>query len=536
VKARSGLGNRCDGLSTRGMLARFALAAVAIVLLAAAATATSGLLQIQSVVDRLVGEGQAVEIPTITRAEAGEAQTLLLLGSDARWEDRETGRKPRADTMMLVRMDPDEEAISVLSIPRDLLVSIPGIGDRKINDAYAEGGLELAVETVTGFTGLDINHAINLNFGGFRDVINAVGCVYADVDRRYYNSNVGVPVGQRYDAIDVMPGYQRLCGIDALDYVRYRKGDSDIVRGSRQQDFLRAAKAQLSTSSLLGQRDELLEIFTSNTQTDTELATTDGLLSLLKLSLFTVDSGVRQVEFPSEPVSESGISYVEASFEDVDEAVEEFLDPPGGAGEPSGSSQSEGSGGRSESGGSPGGSSGSGGSSSSGGPTLEQRIDDAGLVDGTAAAAPLLADLRARGGAGMAVLVPSALTPDGTYAGFSARSPAPGIYDYTLNAPGGVPHAAYRMVVAENAGRGRYYGIQGTTWRDPPLLANPDATIDVAGRRLEVFGSGSEVRFVAWRTEEGVYWVSNTLDLDLDRDEMLTIARSLGPADPAPAA
>jgi hypothetical protein len=135
----------------------------------------------------------------------------------------------------------------------------------------------------------------------------------------------------------------------------------------------------------------------------------------------------------------------------------------------------------------------------------------------------------------MAVLVPSALTPEGTYEGFSARSPEPGIYDYTLNAPGGVPHAAYRMVVAENAGRGRYYGIQGTTWRDPPLLANPDATVDIAGRRLEVFGSGSEVRFVAWRTDEGVFWVSNTLDLALDRDEMLTIARSLGPADPAPA-
>ncbi|MDQ3607502.1 MAG: LCP family protein, partial [Actinomycetota bacterium] len=358
--------------------------------------------------------------------------------------------------------------------------------------------------------------------------INAVNCVYADIDRRYYNSNVGVPIGQRYDAIDIMPGYQRLCGIDALDYVRYRKDDSDVIRAARQQDFLRAAKNQLSTSSLLGQRDELLDIFTSNTQTDTELATTDGLLSLLKLGLFTVDNGVRQIAFPGEPVNEEGVSYVEASFEEIDEAVEKFMDPPGGPGEPSGSG---GSGEGSESGGS----SGSGGSSSSGERSLEERIDDADLVDGTDAAAPLLADLRAQGGAGMPVAVPSALTPDGTYEGFSARSPEPGIYDYTLNAPGGVPHAAYRMVVAENAGRGRYYGIQGTTWRDPPLLANPDATVDVAGRRLEVFGSGSEVRFVAWRTEEGVYWVSNTLDLSLDRDEMLTIARSLGPADPAPA-
>ena len=524
------------GRSTRSMLARFALAGVTIVLLAAAATATAGLLQLRSVVDRLTGDGQAVEIPTITRAEAGEAQTLLLLGSDARWQDRETGRDPRADTMMLVRMDPDEEAISLLSIPRDLKVTIPGIGEAKINDAYAKGGLELAVETVRDFTGLEINHAMNLNFGGFRDVINAVGCVYADVDRRYYHSNVGIPPGpQRYDAIDIMPGYQRLCGIDALDYVRYRKADSDIVRAARQQDFLRAAKNQLSTSSLLGQRNELLDIFTSNTQTDTDLATTDGLLSLLKLSLFTVDKGVRQVEFPAEPVNEDGIAYVEASFEEIDEAMDEFMDPPGGRGESSGSASSD----AEDSGEGPAdGSSGSGGDSSdssAGGRTLEERIEDADLVDGADAAAPLLADLRAEGGAGMPVMVPSALTPDGTYEGFSARSPGPGIYDYTLRAPGGVPHAAYRMVVAENAVRGRYYGIQGTTWRDPPLLANPDATVDVLGRRLELFRSGSEVRFVAWRTDKGVYWVSNTLDMALDRDEMLIIARSLGPADPAPA-
>lgn len=524
MSAGWGLEDRGDGSSARGMLGRFALAGVAIVLLAAAATAAAGLLQVQSVADRLRGDGQAVEIPTITRAEAGEAQTLLLLGSDARWEDRETGREPRADTMMLVRMDPDAEAISLLSIPRDLRVMIPGIGEGKINDAYAKGGLELAVETVTKLTGIDINHVVNVNFGGFRDVINAVNCVYADIDRRYYHSNVGVPIGQRYDAIDIMPGYQRLCGIDALDYVRYRKGDSDVVRAARQQDFLRAAKNQLSTSSLLGQRDELLEIFTSNTQTDTDLATTDGLLSLLKLSLFTVDNGVRQVDFPGEPVNEEGTSYLEASFEEIDEAVEKFMNPPSGAGQPSGST-SEGSGEGSQ----------AKGSSGSSGRTLEERIDDAGLVDGTDAAAPLVADLRAEGGAGMPVMVPSALTPDGTYEGFSARSPEPGIYDYTLNAPGGVPHAAYRMVVAENVARGRYYGIQGTTWRDPPLLANPDATADIAGRRLEVFSSGSDVRFVAWRTDEGTYWVSNTLDLALDRDEMLTIARSLGPAEPEPA-
>ncbi|HEV2753009.1 MAG TPA: LCP family protein, partial [Solirubrobacteraceae bacterium] len=342
-------GDAAHGAS-RGMLSRFILAAVAIVVLTTAAIATAGLLQIDAVVDRLAGDGGAVEVPQITRAEAGEAQTVLLLGSDRRWEDRETGRRPRADTQMLVRMDPDGKAISVLSIPRDLLVPVPGVGKRKINDAYAEGGLDLAVETVSELTGLDINHVVNVNFGGFREAINAVGCVYADVDRRYYNSNVGVPIGQRYDAIDVMPGYQRLCGIDALDYVRYRKGDTDIVRAARQQDFLRAAKDQLSTSSLLGKREELLEIFTSNTQTDADLATSSGLLSLLKLGLFTIEQPVRQVQFPGKPVNEKGLSYIEASQEDIWEAVDEFMFPSASGDEGSSGGGADGQGGASSSG------------------------------------------------------------------------------------------------------------------------------------------------------------------------------------------
>ena len=520
--------NRADrgpsGDASRGILGRYALAAVAIVVLTAAATATAGLLQVDAVVDRLAGDGGAVEVPQITRAEAGEAQTVLLLGSDRRYEDRQTGRRPRADTQILVRMDPDGEAISVLSIPRDLLVPIRGLGKRKINDAYAEGGLELAVETVSQVTGLDINHVVNVNFGGFREAIDAVGCVYADVDRRYYNSNVGVPVGQRYAAIDVMPGYGRLCGADALDYVRYRKGDSDIVRAARQQDFLRAAKDQLSTSSLLGKREQLLRIFTSNTQTDADLATSSGLLSLLKLGLFTVDQPVRQVEFPGEPVNEDGLSAYKASQEDIWEAVDEFMFPPvPGADDASRGGSGGSSGGR------------PGGSSPRAGRSLEEAIERDELREARGAGQALADKARAGGGPRLALRIPAALTPEGEYQGFSARAPEPAIRDYVITGPDGRRHPAYRMVVAESVARGGFYGIQGTSWTDPPVLANPDEVVMEGGRRLELFRSGSRLRYVAWRTARGVYWVSNTLDLALDNGEMRTIARSLTAPAGAPA-
>ena len=79
-----------------------------------------------------------------------------------------------------------------------------------------------------------------MHFNGFWRAVNAVGCVYADIDRRYYNDSA------EYVYIDVQPGYQRMCGRKALQYVRFRHEDTDIVRAARQQDFLRQAKQQIA--------------------------------------------------------------------------------------------------------------------------------------------------------------------------------------------------------------------------------------------------------------------------------------------------
>ena len=74
---------------------------------------------------------------------------------------------------------------------------------------------------------------------------------------------------------------------------------------------------------------------------------------------------------------------------------------------------------------------------------------------------------------------------------------------------------------------GEYYGIQGTTWRDPPLLDDPHDTVVRGGRRLDVYRDGARVRLVAWRTRAAVYWVANTLTNRLSAREMLGLAASL---------
>jgi LCP family protein required for cell wall assembly len=169
----------------------------------------------------------------------------LVVGSDHRFVD---GKDPgRSDTLMLIRTDPSTHTVSMLSFPRDLNVPIycPGHSSfmAKINAAYATCGPSGPLETVKHLTNVPINYLIAVNFVGFIQVVNRLGGVYIDVDRKYFNNHTG-PTG--YAAINLQAGYQRLNGKQALDYVRYRHTDSDFFRVARQQLFVRAAKEQMS--------------------------------------------------------------------------------------------------------------------------------------------------------------------------------------------------------------------------------------------------------------------------------------------------
>ena len=172
----------------------------------------------------------------------------LVMGTDHRYID---GKEPgRSDTLMLVRTDPGTDTVSMLSFPRDLRVEIhcPGRGTwaDKINAAYATCGPAGPLETVKALTNVPINYLISVNMVGFIQVVNKLGGVYIDVDRRYFNNHTG-PFG--YAAINLQPGYQKLNGKQALDFVRYRHTDSDLFRNARQQLFVRSAKEQLARFS-----------------------------------------------------------------------------------------------------------------------------------------------------------------------------------------------------------------------------------------------------------------------------------------------
>jgi LCP family protein required for cell wall assembly len=498
-------------------LLRAGLSSVLIVLLAAAATATAGLLKIK---DEITPPKDAPPpVPNarkvIDHAPSGKPQTILILGSDKRWGDKKNLAQPnsepaRSDTIMLVRIDPKQQAIAVMSIPRDLKVLIPGFGINKINAAYSLGGAALTAQTVkqlfTTATGTDfkIHHIVNVNFRGFRQAVDALNCVYTDVDRRYYHSNVGLPPGQRWAAIDVQPGYQSLCGQRALDYVRYRHTDSDLVRGARQQDFLRAAKDQIGTSQLLDNREKLIKIMQRNTQTDPGLRDVAEVIKVAKLALYSAHKPVVQITFP--PVYSGDPTtgeYVEASPETLTTLRDRFYhgSPPVKKHAASTASAP-----RSKT-------------------SWTAKIAHARLVNARHVGAELVRRTVHSHRLGFRLYFPRELTLQGRYPADGPTAPMPRVY--TLRDRAGRPHKAYRLVVVQSEADGSYYGVQGTDWMTPPLLAHPTSTTVVRGRRLMLFKDGSRLRFVAWKRKDAVYWVSNSLGLGLSNAQMVGIAASL---------
>jgi LCP family protein required for cell wall assembly len=477
------------------MAKRFATGAVLIVLLTAAAVASGLLLEVHR--DVTVFAHESTPIPDIKNVldevPAGAPQTILLLGSDHRWGDGK-GNPPRSDTIIVVRLDPDKHATAIMSIPRDLKVDVPGVGIDKINGAYHAGGPKLAVRTVRHLLGIPINHVINVNFGGFSRAVKRLGCVYADIDRRYFNDNSGP--GPHYATIDLKPGYQKLCGLDSLDYVRFRHEDSDFVRAARQQEFLRQAKEQFGLGKLFGDRQQLLKIFGRYTQTDIAQSNDAAILRLLKLAYESSKTPLTEIRFPA---TDAPGGYVEISPRNLAQTVARFVEVRGHKVNARAAVKKP--------------------------KKLKKR---SGLAPGLVVAKDegenhVLAMSLRIDPLGLPVYFPKVRYARGgadyVKTGSSPRSYE--IFDRNHNR-----YRAYRIVLY--AGEiGQYYGVQGTTWKAAPILDNPTDEVRMRGRTYRRYFDGRKIRLIAWETPKAVYWVSNTLTQTLGNRQMMDIARSL---------
>jgi LCP family protein required for cell wall assembly len=464
---------------------RLLLGAALVVFASAGATAVAAFHEVDRVVNALRIRPELHLGTELAQTDPGKPQTIMLLGSDRRPKNNVEGAASgaRSDTIILIRLDPNKKATALMSLPRDLKVEIPGQGTDKINAAYELGGPKLTLKTVKRLTGLRINHVINVDFKGFYAAVNAIGCVYADIDRRYYNNSPG------YAFIDVQPGYQRMCGSKALQYVRFRHEDNDLVRSARQQDFLRQAKQQIGVGKLLHQRQKLVTIFGRYTNSD--IRSRSAVLRLLKLAVFSVDQPINEIHFEGE----IGPSYVTASSARVQKLAQEFLGVeeskgPRGALEPKTKTKKK-----------------------KKAIKGQLNIEDASGLGKDQA----LQAVQQGAGKTLPVFYPTQRTKLSIFAG------PPRVYKLR-----GLDHKIYGgyRIVLKRGLVGEYYGVQGTTWRNPPILDGASEKRRFGRRTFELHYDGDRLRLVAWRTRKAVYWVSNTLLQTLSSREMLAIARS----------
>jgi len=257
--------------------------------------------------NKTISAGTSTEIENLlTPLEEPRAPvTILMLGRDTRDAENERGR---ADTIMLLHLDPKQKRAAVLSIPRDTLVDIPGYGKDKINAAYAYGGEELMIKTVSNFLDAVINHYITIDFEGFVKLIDELGGVDVVIDR---------PIEDPKSGAFISAGNHHFTGEQALAYTRTRSTElGDIARIQRQQYILKELVKQKLNLKNIANINTYFNIVINNVKTDLDLMT---ILSYAKSALSISPENIETAIIPTHPEwIDNGTKSVQ--IPDVDEA------------------------------------------------------------------------------------------------------------------------------------------------------------------------------------------------------------------------
>lgn len=256
--------------------------------------------------------------------------TYLVVGSDSREnlpDDLEGNfgdfAGERADVIILMQVVDD--TVQILSIPRDLKVEIPGHGTNKINAAYAFGGPDLLVETVSASTGIGIDHYMEVDFGGFANIVDALGGIELDFPHPARDLKSGLDVAEA--------GTRAVDGSTALAYARSRSYEElidggwqatdggDIARTGRQREVLMQILAKASSPSGLIRSPRVLTEVTAN-------LTVDSTVTPLRMArtawAFRSAGSTQAVTLPVVGASEGGVSYVVRAEPQATEVLEAF--------------------------------------------------------------------------------------------------------------------------------------------------------------------------------------------------------------------
>lgn len=419
---------------------------------------------------------RAAPHPLVQLPKEASAQTILLIGSDRR---RTGGGGARSDTIMLARIQPTRHRIALLSIPRDLYVEIPGHGHDRINMAYHDGGERLLTRVVRDTFGIEIDHFVEVDFHGFKDLVAELGGVYAPVDQRYYNRNVGT-AATNYANIDLQPGYQKLDGHQALAFARYRHDDNDFVRAARQQLLLSIVAHDVLSGSWNPFHVRRLALAVAKATTS-DISSLGEIYSLARAIHDTPSNRIGRFAVHAGDLFLDGADYLAANHTQLRTTVRAWLGVP---------------------------------------TPIHTRHTRARVGTQTVAArAPLAGDggrgaeLLASARNGLRTCRPTALPP-----GFSWPS-EDAVHSYTL-----AGHPAIALYAT--AGSGDSILWMYTTWQNPPILAHPTGTLTRGARTYALYTTHGRLRQIAWRLGASTAWITNTLRNTLSIAQMLALARS----------
>lgn len=224
-------------------------------------------------------------------------KNIVVMGCDIRKDD-----VGRSDTLFVVMLDKSKKNAALLSVPRDTRVKIKGHGWDKINAAFAYGGQKLTRETVQDFLGIKINNYVVVDFQGFKGLVDAVGGVDINVEKRMYYYDP-------YDGfeIDLRPGMQHMDGKTAMQYVRYRDEEGDIGRIRRQQKFLMALYKHIASKNIIAKIPGVSKQIMSMVKTDLSLKEMVELGNVMRDMV--EKEGLKMSMVPGEPEYIDGISY-----------------------------------------------------------------------------------------------------------------------------------------------------------------------------------------------------------------------------------
>lgn len=201
------------------------------------------------------------------QVSVGETINILLMGVD----QRPTETYPaRTDAIMIAHIDPQSQRVALLSLPRDLIVEIPGYGSARINaasvygaqDAGAGGGIALLRETVSSLLGIPIDYIVRVDFMGFIGAVDAIGGITINVEQELYDPYYPT-MDYGYIEAHFLPGPQHMDGATALVYSRIRHMDSDFERMRRQQQVVLGVLERVREQHALKQLQSVAAITTA---------------------------------------------------------------------------------------------------------------------------------------------------------------------------------------------------------------------------------------------------------------------------------